>query len=58
MVARDPGCTALPDGHAEAFVVRHPGTGTDYLEVMGNMLFRDAGVKDGAEVSIQREVQS
>ena len=37
------GCPALPDGRAEAFVVRHPRTGTDYLEVMGNMRFRDGG---------------
>ena len=51
-------CTALPDDRAEAFVVRHPRTGTDYLEVMGSILFRDAGVKVGAEVFIQREVQS
>ncbi len=51
-------CTALPDGEAGVFVVRQSRTRTDYLEVMGNMRFRDAGVKDGAEVSIQREVQS
>ena len=48
------GCAALPDGRADAFVVRHPKTGTRYLEVMGDMRFRDAGVGDDAEISIER----
>jgi CTP-dependent riboflavin kinase len=37
-----------------AFIVRHDGTGTTYLEVMATVRFRELGVMDGDIVVVER----